>query len=335
MTTEHDVHDWQPNPTGSGITAWICAECPETCATCGTCNRPSDTTLLLCEPCRREAARVLDDIAHALSLWEPEPRSLVKSAGNMALVPVPSSSGGGTQTADGIEGELWRWVGRWTEYTTPENTGWLGFLSGHLIWAAHHPAQSSWLEFLSHTRRLRTAARRVAGLLPRFMPQPCAHCGGPVVQDRADHHWNPLTGQLPDTVRCMRCGRAWDDPILYAFSNRQHIVEAPDEHPDAWVTLEQARMIWRDIPAATMRTWVLRSRETFAWGIDKAQEWWNAQPEIGPTTEPPTVVCWLPSIESIDGPRYRLGDLALHADRRKDDTRTGPKVAQVDAQTVA
>lgn len=322
MSGRH-VHEWTRNPTGEGITAWACTECAETSATCGTCGEASGSSLLLCERCHREAARVLDNIAHALSLWEPDPKSPVKSPGNMALIPMPSSSCGGLQTPDDIEAELLGWVARWTEHTTPENVGWLGFLSGHLMWAAHNPQASDWPAFLKDARRLRTAARRIAGLLPRFMPEPCAHCGGPVIQDRADERWNPLTGQLPDTVRCLKCGSTWDDPLLYAFSNRQHLIDAPDKNPDAWITLEQARMIWPDIPSVTMRSWVRRARETYAWGVERAQEWWAEQPEIGPTTRPPEVVRWLPSRDGRDGPRYRLGDLAEYVESRIDPGREG------------
>lgn len=322
-------HEWARDVHGSGITEWVCSEvdagrpCTETSATCGTCGQASGSSLLLCERCQREAARVLDDIAHALSLWEPDPRSPVKSPGSMALIPTPSSSSGGLRTPDDVEAELLGWVARWTEFTAPENTGWLGFLSRHLIWAAHHPDESQWLAFLRDCRRLRAAARRIAGLLPRFMPEPCAHCGGPVAQDRADQEWNPLTGQLPDTVRCLRCGRAWDDPLLFAFTNRQHIIEAPDEHPDAQVTLDQARMIWPDIPAATMRSWIARDAERYARGVDRAQEWWASQPEIGPTTRPPAIMRLLPPHDGPGGVRYRIADLAQYADERSRPGREG------------
>ena len=325
--SERHAHEWTRVDGATGIRAWACTECTETSATCGTCGQASGSSLLLCEDCRRHTDRVLDDIAHALSLWEPDPRSPVKSPGNMALIPQPSSSeGGGMSTPDDVEAELLGWVARWTEFTAPENTGWLGFLQGHLIWAAHHPDESDWHAFLGAIRKLRTAARRIAGLLPRFMPEPCAHCGGPVVQDRADHRWNPLTGHLPDTVHCLVCGRAWDDPLLFAFANRQHIVEAPDKNADAWITLDQARMIWPDVPIKTMRSWTARAAERFAWCVARAQDWWDAQPQIGPVSKPPEVLDLLIARHGLGGPRYRLGDLRQFVDTRLDDTRTGPKV---------
>lgn len=335
-------HDWTRDVHGEGIRAWVCSEldagkpCMETSATCGTCGKASGSSLLLCERCEAEAHRRLDGIAHALSLWEPDPRSPVKSPGSMSLIPQPGVSRGGLRTPDDVEAELLGWVARWTEHTAPENTGWLGFLGRHIIWAAHNPEQSQWLDFFDDIRRLRTAARRIAGLLPRFMPEPCAHCGGPVVQDRADQEWNPLTGQLPDTVRCLRCGRAWDDPLLFAFANRQHIVEAPDEHPDALVTLEQARMVWPDIPAATMRSWVKRDRDAHQASIDEAIVWHTAWCEYeaapGEATiqrdEPPDLFeRRLPEHGERDGrPLFRLGDLDAAVERWLDDTRRGPKV---------
>lgn len=339
--SERHIHEWTKTDSATGITAWACTGCTETSATCGTCGGPSGTSLLLCEACRERTARVLDDIAHALSMWEPEPRSLVKSPGNMALAPQPSSGENvGLRTPDDIEGKLWGWCARWSEFTAPENIGWLGYLRGHLIWGAQNPDESDWSAFLADIRRLRTAARRIAGLLPRFMPEPCAICGGPVIQDRADREWNPLTGQLPDTVRCLRCGRAWDDPILWRFANRQHIVSAPDEHPDALVTLDQARMVWPAVPTSTLWMWIKRDRDARQRSIDEAIVWneaWNEY-ENAPgdaaieRDEPPALIeRMIPERGEREGSAlYRVGDIQSAVDRWLDDTRRGPRARIAD-----
>lgn len=339
MNDRHE-HEWVRDQSAEGIRAWACRDCEETSATCGTCGKASGSSLLLCDRCHEHTRRVLDDIAHALSLWEPDPRSLIKSPGSMSLVPQPGARDAGFRTPDDVEGELLGWVARWTEFTAPENVGWLGFLGGHLIWAAHNAEVADWKAFLDDTRRLRSAARRIAGILPRFMREPCAHCGGPVVQDRADRHWNPLTGQLPDTVRCLECGRAWDDPLLFTFANRQHIVAAPAEHPDALVTLDQARMIWPDVPAPTWRQWVRRDRVAWENSVIEAQIWHEAwteyEAEPGPSLprdEPPDLVeRMLPECGEREGVAlYRLGDLRVMVDRWGDDARPGRRSGRMSA----
>lgn len=111
---QRHAHEWTRVEGGEGIRAWACTECDETSATCGTCNRASGSSLLLCGPCERHAARVLDDIAAALEHYAPNPRSPIASPGDMHLVP------GGVRRdpvqPDEIVGEMWSWLARWSEH---------------------------------------------------------------------------------------------------------------------------------------------------------------------------------------------------------------------------
>ena len=88
MQTEQHTHEWT-RTEHDGIRSWACTGCTETSATCGTCGGASGTSLLLCRRCEQQAARVLDDIDHALGLWQPDPRSPMRSPGNMRLVRRP------------------------------------------------------------------------------------------------------------------------------------------------------------------------------------------------------------------------------------------------------
>lgn len=332
--SEHRTHEWTRVDGAEGICAWACTECTEICATCGTCGRPSGTSLLLCSSCERAAAKVLDDIADALSYYETPPRSLIGSPGDMRLVP-GFSGPTAIQTPADIESRMLSWVARWTEHTGATQQGASDYLRSHHLWAAHHAEESRWLAYLADMRRLRGQARGVAGLLPKRHPEPCVHCGGTVVQDWADRWWKPLTGGLSDMVRCLGCGTTWRDRAMWLFSTRQHIVDVPAVHPDSLVTLAQARMIWPEVPAGTWRQWAKRWRDDGEEAIERARHWWNlrcaylagrdAWPAWAPMTwpgpgDPPTMPGWLPERGERRGVTlYRVGDLAALVERRADE----------------
>lgn len=332
MNDQQHAHQWRPADQ-----AWTCAECTETSATCGTCNGPSGSSLLLCRDCERRAAKVLDDIDAALDLWEPDPRSPMSSPGDMRLVVVHGSGSAGIASPDGIMGELWGWVARWTEHAGPSNAAALDYLRSHHMWAAHNAEASRWPEYLKAMRSLRHQARRIAGVLPKRLPEPCVHCGGQVVQDWADQWWKPLETGLSDVVRCTGCGVTWGDHARWLFSTRQHVVDLPALHPDALVTMAQARMIWPEVPAATWRSWAQRWREDGEALIERALTWWEAEKAWraglrpgyaaegwqGPG-EAPSVAGWLPERgEDHGAPLYRVGDLAALVERWADTERPG------------
>ena len=209
-------------------------------------------------------------------------------------------------------------------------------LKGFHVWAAHNPEASDWRAYLKAMRSLRASARRIAGLLPERIAEPCVMCGGDVVQDWSDGDWMPLETGLSDTVRCTRCGTTWGDRLHWHFTMRNHIVELPAEHPDALVTIEQARMIWPDVPAATWRSWAKRWRDEGDDLIERARHWWElrlahlsgqwpawAPPRwVGPG-EPPNLAGWMPQMGARDGvATYRVGDLYALVMRREGEVRT-------------
>lgn len=335
--TEPHAHDWRQTERPAGEQPWRCAECEATSATCGTCHGASGSSLLLCQRCERRAAGVLDDIEAALDLYEPQPRSLVGSPGDMHLVPGGSESS--SDNPEGIRAELLAWVARWTEHAGAERTAATDYLKSRHLWAAHNPDLSSWPVYLEAMRALRHRARRLAGLLPKRLPEPCVHCGGDVVQDWADQWWKPLETGLSDVVRCTGCGTTWGDHAHWLFSTRQHVADAPAQHPDSLITLAQARMIWREVPAATWRKWAQRWRDDGEEAIERARHWWDlrcaflagpdAWPAWAPATwqgpgDPPSMPGWLPDRGVRKGEvLYRVGDLAALVQRWADESRPG------------
>lgn len=337
MTEEHH-HEWVRDPEHDGVRAWACTDCTETCATCGTCGRASGSSLLLCDRCERHAGRVLDDIDHALGLWQADPRSPMRSPGDMRLVPGGGEAAGITRPSD-VTDRMLSWVARWTEHTGATNARPAAFLKSRHIWAAHNPELSDWPDYLRAMRALRADARRIAGLLPQRLAEPCPLCGGTVVQDWSDEDWEPLEDGLSDIVRCTGCGTTWGDRTRWRFTMRHHIVMLPAAHPDALVTLDQARMIWPDIPAATWRSWAKRWRDEGDDLLDRAWHWWGlyrafvAGPDAWPSWapddwkgpgEPPSLAGWMPQMGERDGvPTYRVGDLHALALRRDAEVRAG------------
>lgn len=317
---------------------WNCTDCGAESVTCGTCGRPSGTHLLLCERCQRQADRVLDDIEAALSHYERDPRSLVSSPGDMRLVPVPSgSSVDALETPGQIRDRLWAIVARWTEYVGAQNSDAIDALKAMHIWAAQNPEKSGWTEYLHEARLLRHQARRIAGLLPKRLAEPCVHCGGQCVQDWSDDEWQPLETGLSDVIRCTGCNMTWDDHAGWRFATRHHIFALPEIHPDSLVTLAQARMIFPDVPAATFRSWAQRWREDGESLIERAltwwaaecawrrgeRPWWAADDWKGPG-EAPSLAGWLPERGERDGETlYRVGDVLELVNRRADENRRG------------
>jgi hypothetical protein len=329
------THEWTKTERD-----WACTECPETSATCGTCGGPSGGNLLLCKKCRKHADRVLDDIAHAIELWQP-------ALGRDDGVTFRASAAIHPDERQDIDERLWGWVARWSEHTGASNADWIDYLKTHHLWAAHNPEASDWHEYLHDVKQLRRRARGEAGLLPQTQPEPCVHCGGEVVRDWADKDWNPLPDGLSDHVRCTGCAMTWPNIERWRFITRQHIVASPLAHPDALVTLEQARMIFPDVPVSTMRSWVRRDAQAWGGSVGAVQEWWQARrswlegtaEDWRPWREAGWTLADLDAVPDLHdralpehGQRqgealYRVGDLHARAIARVDDTRRGPKVA--------
>lgn len=259
---------------------------------CAHCGQPSGGTLLVCEPCRHHHVALLVAIAHALGYWQHESRSAIPAVRYDREWLSGSRSDAGQsvfRSGEDVVAELWAWAGRWAELIgQPVPAGSVTeWLAGRLTWAIQNSDVSEFPEFSKRLIELRYHARRVTGLLPERLG-PCMHCGGALVRDWSDEHWEPNIEGRSDVVRCSRCNRRWQDRAgqLRALRGALHL--APSAHPDATVTLDDARKVFSDVPAATWRSW--KHREQL--------------PE--------------PADQDVAGrPLYRLGDLAELTDSRK------------------
>lgn len=254
MTDRH-THEWETAGTG-----YTCTECDETSATCVAGNHPTGSSLLICDQCLHHEHHVLDGTADALTFWQYEPRSDVpairydrdRSDSGEDHTPRPIS-----RPHDIVE-VLWTWTDMWAETlhsTQPNFTNPVAALKSMLIWAAHHEEESAFSEYRREVRAMRHHARRFAGLLPKRHYGPCVHCGGHVVQDWADQHWQPLTDGLSDALRCTGCGTTWGDHGRWMFTNQHTLRLLPDHFPEHLVTIEEAWIIFPQVPKATWRKW--------------------------------------------------------------------------------
>lgn len=206
-------------------------------------------------------------------------------------------------------------------------------LKGMHLWAAHNPEASDWPGYWRAIHRLLWRARSEAGLMPQVQAEPCVHCGGDCVRDWSDRDWEPLTDGLSDVVRCTGCGMTWGDREDWRRVSRHHLVVLADEHPDALVTLDQARTIWTDVPAATWRQWLKRDRDAWEQSVDEAIVWHTAWCELEAEPGPPIPRDEPPELSPRRIPEhgqdrhgaalYRVGDLAAMVARRADVERVG------------
>jgi len=301
-------HEWTATETG-----WACVECSETSATCRVCRRASGCSLLICDGCTKAVATVLRGIRSALELWQPTPltilqatrydRDRVSGHGDDDRLPfgitLDEPHPGILDPSDVVD-ILWGWVEMWREASgNVDDLPPLDSLRSHIMWAVHNPEASAWDEWLGEMRSLRHHARRLAGLLPRREHGPCIHCGGEVVRDWAEKDWTPRKDGLSDEARCTGCGTTWENHGSWRFAQRHTIRLLPHAEPDMLVTLEEARAILHDVPAGTLRQWMLRDRKAEVRQV----------PERG----------W----DERGVPVYRLGDLHALATRRTESGRKG------------
>ena len=308
--SERHIHDWQPRHPRTCPVAGVytCTQCTETSACCNACGRPTGGALHACPQCVDQHATILDDIADALGHWRHQPRSPVPAIRyDRDLISGNRTDNNPTRITHPAEivTILWQWRTMWEETITPSSTGDVVVaLKGMLIWAISNPIDSAWPDFASEIRQLRHTARRLAGLLPKRQYGPCVYCGGQIVRDWADDHWQPRTDGLSDELRCTGCGMTWDDHDRWMYVNGHTLRLVPKFAPDTLVTLEDARKhIFPDVPAATWRSWLLRDQRRAEDGYERLM------PERGT------------DVRGND--LYRVADLATLVDRRKDDTREG------------
>lgn len=291
MSQEHR-HHWTTIEDGR----FTCEVCIETCEVCIECSKPTANSLVLCERCAKRIRHLLDDIETAAALYCPPCPSLIPPT-RYDKDRIRGTGLGG----EGARWDIWdveeavnSWADMWAEAQCRQRTiGAADYLRGHIWWAAHNRADSDWPQWLAEMRTALHVAKREAGIIPKRMPAPCAHCGGIAVQTWADG-LKPHPDGLSDEVTCLGCRLTWRSAAHYRQVSKQHLRGLPVAHPDAIVTIEEARTVWPDVPAGTWRSWASRG-------------------------ELPDAVAW--DVRGV--PQYRVGDLDGLASRREDEARRG------------
>lgn len=257
--SECGTHDWRPDPAPqASIEAWRCANCEATSATCIQGGHAADSTLPLCLACQKRTTRIIDQLDQYLriALVADVAKSDMRSPMDYRLRVAGSKMQHEAEGAEGVLEVMLGWQGMWVDAAGSEGQeGWAEYLKGHLLWAAVNPTASAWEDFAIEIRSHRATARELAGLGPKRLPERCIHCNGDLVQDRCDERGEPYADGLQDEVRCIVCGRTWDDRGAYQLVTRRHVAES-----SGTVTIEQARAIWPDVPAATWRDWKRREK---------------------------------------------------------------------------
>lgn len=318
-----------------GKTIYACETCEETTPACVQCQNPVGTALLICERCIQRERWVLHDIDAMLDQYQPDPVSL-HSRPRYDLTNTKGGTSGEHLTPDDIRARLQWWVALWAKALDeqPSNGDPTEYLRSRIIWAAQNQSLSHWPQFRDATRKTRGHARLIAGLAADKYPRKCAYCGGVLVQDRTDKQGQALPTGRTDAIRCTGCGENWPDEQSWKRLQRYQITMLPDQHPDALVTLEEARVIYRHIPSTTWRDWLRRDRERHRRSVERSDTWQDQRDafeqsgQIGPWTEPPTIAeRALPErgYRDANTPLYRLGDLHAKVVNYHDDTRPGPK----------
>lgn len=355
------AHEWteNPNPLGT-IDAYACTGCGETTARCGTCQKPSlgprgaASALLICEGCAREERYVLEDIRSALShcLDAEGSGALAATRYDRDRIKGSRSSDAPRTTVADVVDLLHQWADLWVTQaaalgtTIPVGRDPLDTLRSGIMWAAHHPGPSQWHGYVSRggIRHVRAMARGIAGLYPRAENAPCVYCGGRVVRDWVDKRWEPLPGGLSEELRCTGCKATWTPTKhqtateRWDYTKRHHLQALPAVKPDHLVTLEEARLVWPSIPRQTINSWITRDEERVA-AYEEALDAWEAALDAGEDVgeAPDHVVRAIPlrGYTERGVPLYRVGDLDAMAEKRRDDTRRGPKVRDRSAEGVA
>lgn len=120
------------------------------------------------------------------------------------------------------------------------------YLVVHAAWAAQH--SDSWGDFVEETRALRWRLRILTGddRRPVKAAVPCPYCAGTIVQRWRDvDPERPGSGGLEDVRRCTVCGLTWPTEAHFRMAMREAHQALPRTHPDALVTIEDAKRIYR------------------------------------------------------------------------------------------
>lgn len=124
------------------------------------------------------------------------------------------------------------------------------YLLDHLVQAAQ--TYPLFTENHDDLATLHARAQTVAGTRtdPVIMPAPCLHCGGRITRTWRDNG-------LDDLAQCETCGTAWDADREYRIATRGAVYDAVLAHPDALVTLDEAK--------AALKTHGIRPHRVDVW----------------------------------------------------------------------
>ena len=289
-TPEQHQHQWiQDRRLADPISTYACRDCAEQVRGCNTCDEPLATSMATCERCIERARHVIEDIVHDL---DTVPFHAAEIMGLRAIrydgVRVTTSDDRSRlpfgldrvvedpeQVAQRIEAAkypatavdvLVGWASTWADVLGKTVGGsWSGFLIEHTVWAAQNPDTSGWFDYLGEARRVRATIRRLLGINPERQPAPCVHCGGRIVQE-----WTPRG--LDDQLRCTGCALTWRDRSWLQYANLHTVHELPTTHPDALVSLEEARRIFPTLKRNTLNQWVARHILTPALDVQGRQQ---------------------------------------------------------------
>lgn len=274
MNSDQHAHDWITERTLSDpVSTYVCRECAATTRGCSECDQPLATSSTICDRCLTRARRIVTDVADAIDTVP------FHHAEIMGLRAVRYDRDRITTSADderlpfGLDrvvedpedtriaaakhpssavAVLVGWAHAWADTLgdTPPSS-WATYLVDHTLWAAQNPDTSGWTEYLTEARQVRATVRRLLGLDPERDPVPCVHCGGRIVQDWTERG-------LDDVHRCTGCGLTWRDRGHLDYANLHTLRELPATHPDALVTVDEARRVLPAVKRNTLNQWVAR-----------------------------------------------------------------------------
>lgn len=287
-------HDWRPDDPDQP-TAYTCADCPATAHPCRTCPRPLEhATTRTCDRCISNARNCVRDIR---DLYHRLPDVVAAIGGLHAIRYDRGGTGKGTGTDTTIIGGdalvmaapgalgpvridpalyaieakdpapvltvLAGWEDAWRaeqHHRAAERTSVAAaaeYLVVHAAWAAQH--SDTWEEFVEETRALRWRLRILTGddRRPVKAGVPCPYCSGTIVQ-----HWT--TDGLSDVRRCDTCGLTWASEAHFRMALREAHQALPHTHPDALVTIDDAKRIYkpRGVRPNLLDLWVHRGTIT-------------------------------------------------------------------------
>ncbi len=264
---------------------FACDECPATATACASCEQPSQTGARVCLDCvslaRTDLLRVRDltlsmsDVVADLgglravrydSAGGGKPgrkRADTTILGGEALVlsaggsPYPPRLGRWESSVDAallaaerhdppsafaiLSGWAIAWAAERDDRIDPPSSlkTAAAYLHEHTTWAAEH--SPTWQDYRRAINDLLWRLRRLAGeIQPRQQtePVPCVHCGGRVIRT-----WSKAG--LSDVRTCQGCGSSWPNEERLRHIESQVVFALPEGTPDALVTIDEAKMIYR------------------------------------------------------------------------------------------